>query len=127
MIYVCDIIQWPILGRGPPPPPSLIFRPNRDPKGRKNILETPDHHAYLRIWMTPPPPPLSQGVIRCRIRDNTADVQQQNFIQTRTCLPSLFPIMQYVEIPPSNTFPSTASRKMSILRSVIAISLRCFN
>ena len=35
--------------------PSLIFRPNR-----KKIFWRLPPSPYLRVWMTPPPPPLSQ-------------------------------------------------------------------
>ena len=40
---------------GQPPPPPLFFRPNWDPKGRKNFFE-PGHPlpTYLRVLMTGP-------------------------------------------------------------------------
>ena len=47
-----------------PPPPSLIFRPNWGPKGRKKKLgdhPPPPTFPYLRVWMTAPPR-LSQGL-----------------------------------------------------------------
>ena len=42
-------------GGQPPPPPPLFFRPNWDPKGRKNFFE-PGHPlpTYLRVLMTGP-------------------------------------------------------------------------
>ena len=47
----------------PPPQPSspLIFRPNRGPKSRKDCFWRP-RSPYLRVWMTSPPPPLSEGM-----------------------------------------------------------------
>ena len=70
-----------------PPTPSPYFKTKPRPEGPKEFFGD-----------TGPPrlskglddrPPLSQGVIRCRIRDNTADIEH----------PSLLPIIHYVEIP----------------------------
>ena len=55
-------LPWQIQGRGPGAnPPPLIFRPKWDPKGRKNFFWRPGP-PYLRVWMTSPPSPLSEGL-----------------------------------------------------------------
>ena len=67
-----------------------------------------------------------RAVIRCRVRDNTADVQQHNVIPNNMSsfsLPHHALCRDTTGILPSNTFPPG---KMSILRSVITISLQCF-
>ena len=38
------------------PVPPLIYRPRWGPKGRKKIFFEAATPAYLRVWMTPPPP-----------------------------------------------------------------------
>ena len=58
-------------------------------------------------------------VIRCRIRDKTADVHQHNFIQNNiSSLP--LPIMHYVEIPQGN-HPLTSGLE-AILRNCGSVS-----
>ena len=50
-IYVSQVSG----GEGQALPPLLIFRPNWDPKGRKQILETAPHPLpplpYLKVWI----------------------------------------------------------------------------
>ena len=95
MIYVCDIIQRRIQGKGLGP--NYFQRPETRRAEQIFFGDRPPSPVYLRVWMTTPPL-LSQDVIRCRIRDNTADADQHNFIQTNISS-SLFSIMHYVEIP----------------------------
>ena len=60
--HVRESMRWRIQGRGPAPPPPLIFRPKWGPKGPKKIFGRRPL-PYLRVWMTPPPPnPLSEGL-----------------------------------------------------------------
>ena len=59
-----SFIQWRIQRRGPGgPEPPIIFRPNRDPKGRKNFFWRPPP-PYLRVWMTWTTPPYLKVWIR---------------------------------------------------------------
>ena len=55
--------QWGIQGRAP-----LIFRPKWGPEGRKKFFCRPPSPPYLRVWMTAPPPPLSEGDLDPRLR-----------------------------------------------------------
>ena len=59
-----SFIKWRIQGRDPGGAGHpFIFRPNRDPKGRKIFWETGSSLPHLRVWRTwTPPPPLSQGL-----------------------------------------------------------------
>ena len=54
-------MQWRNQGRGQgsPAPPSLFLDKTEAPRAEKTFLETP---PFLRVWMTAPPPPLSQGL-----------------------------------------------------------------
>ena len=54
-----SFIQWRIQ--------PIIFRPNRDPKGRKNFFwrPTPPPPPKLRIWMTWSPPYLKVWIQHC--------------------------------------------------------------
>ena len=45
-----------------PPPPHLIFRTKWGPKGPKIFFWDRAPPPYLRVWMTAPPPPLSDGL-----------------------------------------------------------------
>ena len=51
-----SFIQWRIQRRGPGARVTHYFRPNRDPKGRKNFFWRPPPPPNLRIWMTWTPP-----------------------------------------------------------------------
>ena len=53
-----SVIQWRIQGRDPGGAGHpFIFRPNRDPKGRKIFWETGSSLPHLRVWRTWTPPP----------------------------------------------------------------------
>ena len=51
-------LQWRIPASQPP---ALIFRQSWGPRDQKNFFKT-GPPAYLGVWMTPPPPPLCEGV-----------------------------------------------------------------
>ena len=52
-------LQWRIQGRGPGGPPHLFQIQTEARRAEKNFLETAPP-PFLRVWMTGPPPPLSQ-------------------------------------------------------------------
>ena len=52
-----------IQSRGPGNPGlPLSFRPNLGPKGRKKFFFETAPPLYLRVWVTAPPSPLSEGL-----------------------------------------------------------------
>ena len=65
--------------RGEAPPPHLLTKMR--PKGPKKIWGDTGPSPYLRIWMTPPPPPLSEGqdLPLCRLMEKTLDNEKNDF------------------------------------------------
>ena len=71
-------------------PPPLIYRPRWGPKGRKNFFLRPQPlpPAYLRVWMTAPPPlqvnelgfPIS-SISRCLSRQEKKKGKERDFCQ----------------------------------------------
>ena len=57
--------QWQIHERGlvglPPPLPPLFLDQTEAQRAKKNVFETPPPPS-LRVWMTVPPSPLSEGL-----------------------------------------------------------------
>jgi len=61
---IVDIVDRPVadLGEGPAPPSPLSLDQTEARGAEKNLLWPPPSPAYLRVWMTAPPPPLSEGL-----------------------------------------------------------------
>ena len=75
--------QWRIQRRGSrAPPPPLFFDQNEAQRAKKKFFGDRSP-PYLRVWMTPaPPPPLSEGLGSGSATEGSA------FVDVRVCYPN---------------------------------------
>ena len=75
-------MQWRIQGRGPPP----LFLDQTEARRAETIFLR-DHPSppYLRVWMTGPPPPLSQDLdpaLKCIVINDVQKCEQDECLDS---------------------------------------------